>query len=100
MCATTEEDERTFGLVEVTCLNQAAVIYEEKLFDTGGTKIDDTKWELIQSEDPVIKKMIMLLRQDIKPSREQQHQLEDESPEFKIYLNEWDKLSVREGVHR
>ena len=82
------------------CLSQAAVTYEEKLVDTGGTKVNHTKWQLIQSDVPVIKNMIMLLKQGSKPCRDQQHQREDESPELKIYLKDWDKFSVRGGVLR
>ena len=96
VCSAMMQPSQDFTLVEAVSMS-AVVCQEEQV--TSEEKGDTSKnWIELQKEDPVLKKVIDLIRNGVKPSRVGQRKLCKEAREFRIYLSQWDRLCLREQV--
>ena len=55
-------------------------------------------WGRLQRNDRVISRVIRELEMKSKPSKAQHRQLIAFSPDFKVYLRDWDRMEMKEGV--
>lgn len=96
LCEAKMEAE-TEALVEVISMS-VDVIEKEEEHLSGRVNGSHKDWTIIQNEDPVIKKLVDLVQHGVKPSSREQRKLMAESRDFRIYLNEWDRLCLRRDV--
>jgi hypothetical protein len=90
----THEDD---GFVEVTCMSQGVLMYQQELLDSCPDE-NKSDWRVLQEADPIIGDLKALVVLGEKPVRSQQQRLIEKYPCFRIYLREWDKLVLRDGV--
>jgi transposase InsO family protein len=61
----------------------------------------DNNWEKLQRDDPILRRVVEFIEQGKKPSKREQRKLYGEAAEFRDYLNQWERLSLRNKVlHR
>ena len=83
--------------VELICLSQSAVVqYSQEVYSMEKQDQQSSDmWQTLQGDDPVIGKVISLLEEGQKPDAA------TVTGDLRLYLREWDKLCLREGVlHR
>ena len=78
---------------QILCLDQDVV--ESDAGDDLGGEYD---WRQLQRADRVLGRLRLLLEEGKKPFGAQQRQLVEFSPDFKIYLRDWDKLEIIDDV--
>ena len=76
------------------------VVCEELQLTTDDGK-DGNNWERLQRDDPILRRVVEFVERGLKPSRKEQRELYREAMEFRDYLNQWERLSLRNKVlHR
>lgn len=87
------------GEEEVLCHSEEVAMYRETVALNGG-KLEDNrmKWQALQQQDPVLKKIMEYVRRNVKPTSRELALLGRESLEYKLYHRSWNKLVIRDGV--
>ena len=96
VCSAMIQQSQDFTLVEAVSVSAVECQEEQVMSEEEGDR--SKNWIELQKEDPVLKKVIDLIRNGVKPSRVGQRKLCKEAREFRIYLSQWDRLCLRQQV--
>ena len=84
------------GITSASINVEEVMCQEEQLVVNHRTKQHD--WKKIQHDDNILRELVELVEKAQKPSRREQRKLAEKSKDFRIYISQWNRLCLRDGV--
>ena len=88
-----------------TCVHESVVLSENVFVYTNAATVQDydlteniDNWRKQQGEDEVLAKLLPYVRNGTKPSKRQIALLSRDSSEYKVFLRNWNRLCLKNGV--